>query len=405
MEFFVIMLLCFRFQYYEFKNCLSFCFLLLLLLVACKHLSGLMLFVFLGLLLLVIVVSMLFGFFTVLFDDCLVCGIVLITCLNALLFVESFVATFVLIEIASCFLFILMVDNTWSNQLGVFIFNWLVSVLFVLLLSCSFCLFGVNELGLLMFAIKEYSMIEQFSFLCIIYFKVYLLPFGLWVLVFYYALVIELVVIVAVWVSCLFWLFFIDLLETVTYLHSVFNFMWFCIVILFSCLLAIWVSELIMLFIISSVVLQGFFVMTLVFFGMIDTVLVLYLSLYGAMTCFLMLLLALVDDLYRVLSIKVFCTWLITPIIFFILAFCLFCMLGCSFSVFIIIKLFLIYCIKYGFGSCFVILCIVFLAMLLYYVRVIRLCLFVTVLRMMNLVIFANVYVLRIFGLILIYSL
>ncbi len=112
MEFFIIMLLCFRFQYYEFKNCLSCCMLLLLLLVACKHLSGMMLFVFLGLLLLVIVVSMLFGFFTVLFDDTIVCGIVLVTCLNALLFVESFVAVFVLVEIASCFIFILMVDNT-----------------------------------------------------------------------------------------------------------------------------------------------------------------------------------------------------------------------------------------------------------------------------------------------------
>ena len=378
---------------------------LILLLVACKHLSGMLLFVFLGLLILVIIVSMLFGFFTVLFDDSLVCGIVLVSCLNALLFVESFVAVFVLVEIASCFIFILMVDNTWSNQLGVFIFNWIVSIMFVLLLSCSFCLFGVNELGLLMFVIKEYSIIEQFSFMCIIYFKVYLLPFGLWVLVFYYSLVIELVVIVGVWVSCLFWLFFIDLLESVTYLHSVFNFMWFSVIIMFSCLLAIWVSELVMLFIISSVVLQGFFVMTLTFFGMIDTVLVLYLSLYGTLTCFLMLLLSLVDDLYRVVSVKVFCTWLITPIIFFILSFCLFCMLGCSFSIFIIVKLFLVYCIKYGFGSCFVILFIVFLAMLLYYVRVIRLCLFVVVCRVMNLVIFASVYVLRLFGLALLYCL
>ena len=112
MEFFIIMLLCFRFQYYEFKNCLSLCFMLILLLVACKYLSGMLLFVFLGLLILVVVVSMLFGFFVVLFDDSLVCGIVLVACLNALLFVQSFVAVFVLVEVASCFIFILMVDNT-----------------------------------------------------------------------------------------------------------------------------------------------------------------------------------------------------------------------------------------------------------------------------------------------------
>ena len=80
-------------------------------------------------------------------------------------------------------------------------------------------------------------------------------------------------------------------------------------------------------------------------------------------------------------------------------------MLGCSFSIFIIVKLFLVYCIKYGFGSCFVILFVVFLAMLLYYVRVIRLCLFVVVCRVMNLVIFASVYVLRLFGLALLYCL
>ena len=177
-EFVVLVLLCFRVNCNEFKNCFSLIYMLVIWLYISKCLFGVLLFVVFVVMMFVWLYLLLFD---IRFDDLMLCFILLISCFITLVSVESIVML-VLVEFM-CLILLCMFSNELLIKFGDYVFQIYVLMLFVVLfLCCSFCLCD-----------SELCLVE----LVVVWVRLYLVLFGLLVVFCYsfLSLVVKLFVI------------------------------------------------------------------------------------------------------------------------------------------------------------------------------------------------------------------
>ena len=167
MEVIVVVLLCFRFDCYEFKNCFMLIVMLVVWLNGLKCLCGALLFLlFVGL----TFVWLYLLLFDVMFDDLMLCMVLVVSCFSVLVYVES-VIVLLLVEVI-CLVLLVVFGNMLFSEFSIPVLDLLVFVLLSLLfLTYMFCLFD-SELCLLVSSI--------------LWFRLYLVLVCLLLLVYYF---------------------------------------------------------------------------------------------------------------------------------------------------------------------------------------------------------------------------